>query len=779
MPDPKLDALKEVMAKNRIVFFNSGRERNPDYPELREANPLQKQLLEAWANEKYKVFTYLGANRIGKCLTFQTLIDTVDGFVAIGELFERGKPFDVWAWDGSRRVKSRAKAPFRKEGLHKCYRITMSDGQWVEAADHHRILCCDGSYRTVSELASLFPFYPPDTCGADQPLSVDSPCLQASSLEHGLSAPCVDVRRSSGKGKDYQGDCSEDSRQCGVQLRTFLDTFLFWIPSQAGVQPRDSALFCSGDLANICTSTHQLKFSRPSTLDVLRHYAGRCVDSGCRSACRTWKLFYEEYPLIVLRCPELLSLLLLDAADGLHQSLVSACNTPFVLGGNSIINITPIAAIQEVYDFEVEEYHNYFAGGMVHHNTTIGSIIAISTVAGEWPWNGKKLKFTHDLPRKVRYVGQGWESHIKTVVEPALKFWWPESYALTTKKNNQGIDATWQYHDDSGKLQGTIEIMSNSQDSSLFEGWHGDLIVYDEPPRREIRIAAARGLIDRNGRELFCCTLLSEAWLHREVIKAMLPDGSPDMTIYNISGDIYNNVGYGITQDGIDQFSKMLTDDEKQARIMGKPAYLSSLVCPKFSRMLHVKDRFTVPLDALIDISIDWHPSKPLAVVFLATLKSGFKYVTDEIKFRGPSKSAAEEIVRVIRQRDYARVNRVVIDPLSKSGEPNDTDTFSIFSETLAAYGYCLDVASKEKENGIAELNNLLWTENQTPALFFFKDCPWTIQEVEDMMYDPETFKPVKMNDDYFECLYRLCLMDTQWYPVFEAKSSGSCVVVL
>jgi len=275
-------------------------------------------------------------------------------------------------------------------------------------------------------------------------------------------------------------------------------------------------------------------------------------------------------------------------------------------------------------------------------------------------------------------------------------------------------------------------------------------------------------------------TLLSEAWVHREVIKATLPDGSADMTVFNINGDIFTNVGFGITKEAIDQFSKTLTDDEKQARLYGKPSYMTALVCPRFDRHQHLKDRFQVPLDALIDISIDWHPSKPLAVVFLATLKNGVKYVVDEIKFRGPTKSAAEEIVRVIRQRDYARINRIAIDPLSKSGAPNEMDAYSIFADSLAAFGYGLEVASKEKENGIELLNGLLWTENQSPAVFFFKDCVNTIQEVEDLMYDPDNnYKPVKMNDDYFECLYRLALMDTQWYPTYENKSSGSCQVML
>ncbi len=415
-----------------------------------------------------------------------------------------------------------------------------------------------------------------------------------------------------------------------------------------------------------------------------------------------------------------------------------------------------------------------YSGGNRIGKTTVGAIIAISTVLGEWPWSGEKLTFPHKEPRKVRYVGQAWESHIKAVVEPALDFWWPKSVKVETKKNNQGVDYFWN----AGR-KGSIEIMSNVQDSSVFEGWSGDLVVYDEPPKRDVRVAAARGLIDRQGRELFCMTLLKEAWIHREVIKATLPDGSPDMSVYNISGDIYSNVGYGITAEGVEQFRKTLTEDEIQSRLFGKPSYMSSLVFPKFNRQMHVKERFKIPLDALVDIQIDFHPSKKWAVVFLATLKSGFKYVCDEIWDRGNPKYIAEEILRRIRNRNYERVNSIGIDPLAKGGEGNDIDVYSIMAEALASRNYSLETASKDKDNGIAIVNDLLLTENEMPGIFFFKDCVKTIEQVENLMYDPETFKAQKTDDDFTECLYRLALKNTQWYPEVQYSNKDRKPVML
>jgi hypothetical protein len=216
----------------------------------------------------------------------------------------------------------------------------------------------------------------------------------------------------------------------------------------------------------------------------------------------------------------------------------------------------------------------------------------------------------------------------------------------------------------------------------------------------------------------------------------------------------------------VEQFAKSLKPEEKEARLYGKPSYMSTLVCPKFSRDTHIKERFKIPLDALIGIQIDFHPSRPWAISFMATLRNGFKYLCEEIKFRGNPKAAAEEIVRKIKERQYERVVSIKVDPLAKSGEGNEIDVYSILSDALAAFNLSLGVASKEKDNGIAILNNLLLTENDIPGLYFFRDCPNTITQTEDWLYDPETFKPSKENDDFVEVLYRHCLDNIEWYPL-------------
>ena len=402
-----------------------------------------------------------------------------------------------------------------------------------------------------------------------------------------------------------------------------------------------------------------------------------------------------------------------------------------------------------------------FTGANRIGKTTIGGIIAISTVIGCYPWSKELLYFPHKKPRKVRYVGQDWEKQIRAVVVPELEKWWPKERKVIKKKNNNGVDAFWT----DVETGSTLEIMSNKQESELHEGWSGDLIIYDEPPRRPIRVANARGLIDRSGRELFCMTLLKEAWIDREIIKAVGDDGRPDMTVFNINADISVNIGFGITQKGVDQFAKTLTDDQKDARLRGVPSYMSGLVYPQYERRVHLMERFQVPLDWLIDIAIDIHPREKQAVLFCATAPTGTRYLVNEIWGHGDGTWVGEQIVRCCKMNTY-RVNRIIIDPLSKGDKNNPNTVYDKVALALWRNELMLETATKDKTSGILMIRDHLKGPNKQPSIFIFNDLIRTIYEIEGYMYDKETQNPIDADDHMMENLYRLMLLGTTWYEM-------------
>ena len=416
-----------------------------------------------------------------------------------------------------------------------------------------------------------------------------------------------------------------------------------------------------------------------------------------------------------------------------------------------------------------------YTGGNRTGKTVSGVDITWCYVTGTWLWSGEKIWFPHRRPRRIRIVGQDWEKHIKTVVIPALWQWMPRNHVSLKggkpKKNSLGVEAFWEDE----RTGSTIEIMSNRQETSLFEGWDGDLIYYDEPPSRNNRTACTRGLVDRQGKELFCMTLLKEPWVDREVIQAELDNGMPDPSVFNVHATMYDNVGYGITIDGVRDFKSKLTKEERDARIDGIPSYMSGLVCKHFRKKTkasggHIVERFDIPSDWPVDIMIDIHPRKEQAVLFTAVSPQQIKYCCFEIWEHGSGEQIADQIMRIV-SRNNLRVNRIGCDPLAK-GDSNanagDT-TFSKMANVFARFGHELETASKDKVSGIIEINNHLKGPNNEPSLFFFSDLKRTVHNVSGWMYDDDTQKPSKEADDQCENLYRTLLWDTEYtLPEYE-----------
>jgi hypothetical protein len=177
----------------------------------------------------------------------------------------------------------------------------------------------------------------------------------------------------------------------------------------------------------------------------------------------------------------------------------------------------------------------------------------------------------------------------------------------------------------------------------------------------------------------------------------------------------------------------------------------------------------------MVDIGIDVHPRENQAVLFVATSPNGFRYAVFEIWEHYSPSILADSIIRRINKCSY-RVNRIIIDPLSK-GDPNVGDTtFDKMDIRLSQHGHVLEVASKDKESGILEIKDHLKGANNTPSLFFFNDLARTTFELESWMYDEDTQKPQKKDDHMMENLYRILLENTIYYPPgeFTEQKSGT-----
>ncbi len=441
-------------------------------------------------------------NGIGKCLTSNTLINTPDGEFSVGELYRRGMPFNVYSWDGERVVETTAKAPFKKDGLHRCYRIEMADGSVIEAADYHRILT-DSGWIYVENLYQNH-------------LQSFSETPHETSLESCRSVRVSGDQRLSERQSDYQDGYSLNHRQHDEQFLLGEDTDQVSFPSQGGVLKRISLLLRMGGLVNI------YKHIPSRFCDHLSSYVygrlrcvGRFFESLFRDVCTSLQPFYGEYRVF----PRLSSVGVLEFQPfhgfGLQDPYISGsfengqvsqfqafcdqeshvsslCSpekiNPVYPSPNHIVSIKPIG-VKEVFDFTVPGYANYIAGGLIHHNTCEVVCVLASWLFGYEAWNEvdkdtpgavsvndrwfNSSSLCRKPPVRVRLTGEDWNHHLGQTVVPELKKWFPEGEYIT-KKNTNGIEYFWTCKNGS-----TLELMCIRPDQRVLMGDFTEIPIRD------------------------------------------------------------------------------------------------------------------------------------------------------------------------------------------------------------------------------------------------------------------------------------------------------------
>ncbi|KKN49411.1 hypothetical protein LCGC14_0643010 [marine sediment metagenome] len=752
----------DYQKKNPIYFFDAEGRPGP--------NPRQKDIIEAWLDPFYKTFTFTGGER---CLGSETKIYDPVKKENI-EISEIQNDFNVLAWDGKKLVIAYAMKPFKKYPVETIYEIELSSRKSFTASAGHRILTPFG-YRAISELRPGYVVGP-----------------HQSNLESFPSIPPSGVRNWQNTAQGFQSDCQSEPFY-DEQPHPVQDNGQYDFPLQGDALKHIFPLVFGHsdgqdnrqDNIRLCQLFPHLSI-QGGPGQACSHMAETLSHVSCRSSKRVdFRNLSDLLPIYEYVSQSL-------SSDGFSRSANrasctcysrdSTCDSP--LGENDAGSSSFISSIKPIredvkYDFHVPVFNNYYAGGAIHHNsgkTTILTLIGLSVMWGEYPWDNKDSRkggptklshlFTHNKPRKIRYIGQDWKEHIQDVVIPALELWWPNDREVKRKGNGIIPDAEWI----DVKTGSSLTILSNNQKPRVHRGWEGDLILYDEPPGREIYIANARGLVDRRGREFIAATLLEEPWINQTIIKKRLDDGRPDPSVFNTHIQSRENVGYGITQEGLDEYANKLDPTERKSRLEGVPSYLEGIIYSDFKRDVHLIERFELPYDYVIDISIDTHPREKQAVLFTATSPMNEKFVFEEIWDNGDGKWIGGEILKCLEHYkiDSGRVNRVICDPLAK-GDANNTNTvFDNIQMVLYSKGIALETASKDLKSGIIKVKEYLKGPNNKPSIFFFNDLIRTLFEIEGYMWDKETAKPVDKDDHMMENLYRILLLDTQWYDATE-----------
>ena len=435
-------------------------------------------------------------------------------------------------------------------------------------------------------------------------------------------------------------------------------------------------------------------------------------------------------------------------------------------------------------------------------------------------------------PVNIIITGEDWKLHLGRVIVPELKKWAPQGM-YQTKKNEQGVEYYWEWYNGS-----TFTLMSYTQDDDLFESFRAQGAWEDEPPPKTKHTALSRGLLLDNGKTLMTFTPLKEAWVLDEIVLS----GRKDIGVVDglnitdnpalLKSDTKVLMAMGLDERQIKEYFDLLLYEDKAKgkpvidkghaaeqylektvpvqqhadiaklkilkfikdidpsdvppRVFGQFKSLVGRVIKEFDANIHKIKPFLVPTNWPVTVMIDFHLSKPQAISYWAVNPQEIHYCIAETWKNLSANEIADDIIR--KQRGYGwQIEYAFIDPLSKGDSAymrnalgEVPDTFSILESRLSDVGITLQVASKDKESGIKNIQEWMKGPNGMPTVYLFEDCERHFHELARWVFDDDG-KPAKEEDHFMECFYRYTLTGIKFedslpikFPQRQVQAAGS-----
>lgn len=383
------------------------------------------------------------------------------------------------------------------------------------------------------------------------------------------------------------------------------------------------------------------------------------------------------------------------------------------------------------------------------------------------------------IPARILIVAEDWdkadEIFVRGTPERAglLTRYIPEDALEGTRQHHSGVPCEFRFKNGSSICIETEKSFINNPKSA--EGGQYDKIHYDEPKKRALRDAYARGLADTHGFESFTLTPLAEPWIKNEIYDKAGIDPEVENFFFHAEDNPH------ISQDGWKNFVSKLDDLQKEARAEGKWTHLHGLVYPQFSSA-HVKDGGNVcdeippkwaQENASLYVAIDPHPKKPMTAIFMLADSKGRLTVCDEVYKEALIPEFCELINLKAAEWGMTPIT-YLIDPLAFENDPRDG---LCWADDFISAGIFVEPAPKRKSAGILAVRKQLKEEITTDGksrivrnMAISKNCKRTIFEFQNYMfreptqkYGIDTEKPVDKEDHAVECIYRLVLINPQF----------------
>ena len=466
----------------------------------------------------------------------------------------------------------------------------------------------------------------------------------------------------------------------------------------------------------------------------------------------------------------------MSALDLLRREVSLEKRRKQLLSEQAIFFYTPHS--KQLLFHEAANYHyRYARTGNRFGKSEMGAAEDVAYALGFRPWipegDERRTRGIPSHPTKGLIVSIDWDKSEEafTSMETGKLFKYiPKDKFIGYEKNHSGaIDLIRIRHVSGGVSTIHLDTVKSYKQNPLGqETSFWDWIHYDEPPDEGMYKANIRGLMDRDGYVWFTCTPLEEPW-----IDAMFIPDLQDQSLANLNiqehGDFWMMTGATddnphLTRESIERVMAQYTDEERETRRSGIPRAYSGLVYKEFKWEVHVrrdpplgwKSWWEPPDSFCLRFAIDYHPRKPHHVMFIATSPNEYHYVYAELFVS----CLMSDLVADIRLCLHLREPTVpgLIDPLSDT--PNRVTDITPLEEVLRL-GLPVMAATKDPHNGILKVKEILSQRDRAgnPTVIFNASLRRTLFEISrGYVWDKETNKPKKENDDAMENFYRLAL---------------------
>ena len=267
----------------------------------------------------------------------------------------------------------------------------------------------------------------------------------------------------------------------------------------------------------------------------------------------------------------------------------------------------------------------------------IGKTSLLINILGNIIWGKQNKWFNYPLfdnysyPKRIRIATTPKNLEEIGAIQTEIKKWWPVSKYVTRKK---GKNYTSEY-----RANGfVVDLMSYEQDVQEYESATLGVMVFDEPPKKAI-LDATIARMREGGVILIFMTPLN---IGGEILDSLDEKGAIEYDGKEVGKVkiIYGHVSTACIEHGVRGYLKhsnilqmmsFYDDDEKEARIKGKPTHLLGSIYKDFEvNEPFVIDDFAIPDDWPKIQIIDPHDAIPFAMTWAAIDRTNQIYIYDE-----------------------------------------------------------------------------------------------------------------------------------------------------